>query len=101
MSIKRKAEIFKYVHNMSKYVCNMSKYMHNIAKFKMVHILTYIEDGTWTFMRAIRKFKNYWLWQIEGVIHMKFNQVKTCSFDNIIFKMCKLYVRYYSTIRGA
>lgn len=35
----------------------MSKYMHNIAKFKMVHILTYIEDGTWTFMRAIQKFK--------------------------------------------
>lgn len=48
MSIKRKAEIFKYVHNMSKYVCNMSKYMDNIAKFKVVHILTYIEDRIWT-----------------------------------------------------
>lgn len=26
----------------------MSKYMDNIAKFKVVHILTYIEDGIWT-----------------------------------------------------
>ena len=65
--LREKLKYSKYVHNMSKYVCNMSKYMHNIAKFKIVHILTCIEDVLWTF-RWLSENKRYF-----GNVNLKIN----------------------------